>query len=260
VVAERRTVKARWYDRDPLRTIPLLLLLLPGAALADQVFLKDAGSVTGRIVEQTDSLVRVDVGGGIVGLPMDRVDRVVKGRCALDDYEDRAKKLKPNDVEGWKKLGLFASQAGLNAQAQDAFKHVLSLAPNDAEANGALGLVQLDGRWVTEEESYQARGYIRYEGEWMTPAQAQAAQAAAANDQARRDAEDRARDAEAAARDAQARAAEAEAAAKKAQQQSYYNSPVYWGGWGYGVSAWPAGQPAAPATFTPTSQLRRMPR
>jgi len=235
-----------------LKPVPLLLFLLPSALFADQVFLRDAGSITGKIVEQTATNVRVDVGGGVIGVPMDRVDRIEKGRCALDDYNDRAKKLGPNDVDGWKKLGRWASQEGLRAQAQDAYKQVLKSAPNDPQANEAMGLVQLNGRWVTETESFQARGFVEYDGEWMTPAQAQVAQTQAANDQARRDAEQRARDAEAATRDAEERAKDAE---ERAEQSERYSSPMYWGGWGYGVTAWPSG-PAPDPVFTPRSQIK----
>jgi len=74
----------------------------------------------------------------------------------------------------------------------------------------------------------------------MTPAEAQIAQTREANDRARRDAEQRARDAEAATREAESRAKEAEARAKEAESRQY-NYPMYWGGWGYGVSTWPAG-------------------
>ena len=236
-----------------MRMAPLLLFLAPATLFADQVFLRDAGSITGKIVEQTKENVRVDVGGGVIGVPMDRVERIEKGRCALDDYNDRAKKLAPTDVEGWKKLGGWASSAGLPAQAQDAYKHVLTQAPNDRHANEALGLVELNGKWVTEVESYKARGFVEYDGEWMTPAQAQAAQAEEANDRARKDAEQRARDAEQATRDAEKKAVDAEARAKKAESSSY-SYPTYWGGYGYGVTTWPGGAAPAPV-FTPKSQI-----
>jgi len=244
-----------------MRRFPVLLFLLalPRMVLADQVFLKDAGSLTGRIVSQTATKVEVDVGGGIVGVPMDHVARIEKGRCALDDYEDRASKLAPSDAAGWRKLGKWANDQGLSSQAQEAYQKVLKLSPNDPEANQAFGRVELNGKWVTEEESYRARGYVEYQGEWMTPAEVQVAQQNDANQRARRDAEDRARQAEEQARDAERRTAEAQEEARKAQQSSY-NYPVYWGGYGYGVSSWPSGQPAPPATFTPKSALIRQPR
>jgi len=238
-----------------MKRLGWLLAFVSVPVFADQVFLKDAGSIEGRIVEQTATTVSVDVGGGVVGVPMDRVERIQKGRCALDEYEDRARKLAPTDAAGWKKLGRYANDQGLSTQAQEAYKKVLKIAPNDAEANGALGLVNLDGRWVTEAESYRARGYVEYQGEWMTPAQAQVLQTEAANDQARRDAEQRARDAETAAREADARAEEAEERAKEAERAQTYYDPLYYGGWGYGVTSWPAA-PVSTPKFATASQIR----
>lgn len=233
-----------------LRKVPLLLLLLPTALFADQVFLKDAGSITGRIVDQNATTVRVDVGGGIIGVPMDRVEKIVKARCALDEFDDRAKKLAPSDVAGWKKLAQWAASESLSAQAQLSYKKVLAVAPNDPEANAAFGRMQLDGKWVSQEESYRAKGYVQYDGEWMTAAEAQLAESRAANDRSRRDAENRAADAESAARDADARAAKAEEKAKNAESRN--NSNVYWGGFGYGVNSWPQGDLVnAGSTWTP---------
>jgi len=237
-----------------VRKAPLLLFLVPASLFADQVFLKDAGSITGRIVEQTDTLVRVDVGGGIIGVPADRVERIEKGRSALDDYDDRAKKLAPTDAAGWNKLGQWASQQGLGTQARDAYRHVLKIAPNDPEANTGLGMVQLEGRWVTEEESFRARGYVKYEGEWMTAAEAQLAETRYANDKARQDAEQRARDAEAATRDAEDRARDAESRAREAER----NSLNWGGGWGYGMTAWPTGMTPDPP-FDPDAGIREHP-
>jgi hypothetical protein len=242
-----------------LRKAPFLLFLVPAALFADEVFLKGAGTITGRIVEQTADVVKVDVGGGVMGVPMSNVERIVKGRCALDEYEDRARKLGPNDVAGWRKLGAWASQQGLSAQSQTAYKKVLAIDPNDAQANEAMGLVQLNGKWVTEEESYRAKGYVKYDGEWMTPAEAKVAQDSYAANQARRDAEQRARDAEAATRDAEARAKEAQERAKKAEEAQRYVDPIYWGGWGYGVTTWPAGN-GNPRIIPPSQIPVRVPR
>jgi hypothetical protein len=225
-----------------LRKLPFVLFLVPAALFADEVFLQGAGTISGRIVEQTDQVVKVDVGGGIVGVPMSRVAKIVKAPCPLDEYDARAAKLAPADSAGWLKLAVWASQNGLPMNAHDAYEKVLVSAPNNAEARQALGYVKLDGKWLTEEESYVASGYVKYHGEWMTPAQAQVEQTHDAQDKARRDAEHRAQDAENAAREADQRADEAEKRAKKAEQEAQrYAAPVYWGGYGYGVTTWPVG-------------------
>lgn len=239
-----------------MRKLPLLLFLVPAALFADEVFLQGAGTISGRIVEQTATTVKVDVGGGIVGVPMSRVERIVKARCPLDDYEARAAKLAPNDTAGWLKLAEWASKNGLPMNAHDAYEKALASSPDNAEARQALGYTKLNGRWLTEDEAYEASGYVKYNGEWMTPAQAQIEQNSAAADQARRDAEHRAQDAEIAAQQADQRAEEAKERAKKAEEDAQrYANPVYWGGYGYGVNTWPSGTVGTTPRFIPASQI-----
>jgi hypothetical protein len=218
----------------------VLVLFVPGVLFADEVYLKDAGSISGRVVEQNETTVKVDIGDGFISVPAARVERIEKKPSALDEYEARAAKLGPQDVEGWKTLAHWAYQQGYAAQARQACKKVLAIAPDDADARRALGFVSLDGKWVTLEESYRAKGYVKFDGEWMTPSEAQAAQAAVAADRAKRDAEHRANATENAAVQEQARAekyAERERYEKEKAEQ--LNPPVYWGGWGYGASSWP---------------------
>jgi hypothetical protein len=229
-----------------VRKIHFLLLLLPALCglpallFADEVFLKGGGTFAGRIVEQTETMVTVNIGDGVVGVPMSRVDRIVKGRSPLHEYDEKAAKLGARDTAGWRSLGHWAMQQGLSAQSRQAYEKVISVAPDDPEAREALGYVLIDGRWLTEEESYRARGFVKYDGEWMTPEEAKVAQSDAAADQARQDAEQRAKEAEIDAMQAEARAHKAEERAKWAESTQSWNLPVAWGGWGYGMTAWPS--------------------
>ena len=218
----------------------ILVLFVPGVLFADEVYLKDAGSISGRVVEQNETTVKVDIGDGFIAVPASRVERIEKGRSALDEYADRAAKLGPQDVEGWKTLARWASKEGYPGQAREACNKVLAIAPNDPDARKALGFVSLDGKWVTLEESYRAKGYVKFDGEWMTPAEAQAGQAAIAADRAQRDADYRANAVENAAVQEQARSEKAEERARYDKEKAeQLNPPVNWGGWGYGVSSWP---------------------
>ena len=192
-------------------------------------------------MEQTETMVTMDIGDGVVGVPVVRIERIVKGRSPLDDYDERASRLPADDAGGWRSLGLWASQHGLSAQSRQAYEKVLEIEPNDPEARGALGFVLLDGRWLTEEESFRARGYVKHDGEWMTRTEAQMARSAASADQARQEAERRANEAEAAAILADSRAEKAEERARQAEEKDVWSQPpVYWGSWGYGVSGWPS--------------------
>jgi len=243
-----------------LRKLPFLLFLVPAALFADEVFLQGAGTITGRIVEQTATTVKVDVGGGIVGVPMSRVDHIVKARCPLDDYEARAAKLAANDTAGWLKLAEWASKNGLPMNAHDAYEKALASSPDNAEARQALGYTKLNGRWLTEDEAYKASGYVKYNGEWMTPAQAQVEQTSEAQDKARKDAEYAALAAEQRADEAEARAEEAEKEAKEAQEAQQYAYPGYgyYGGYAYGVTSWPTGTgPNLGAGSRPSGGIRR---
>jgi hypothetical protein len=219
------------------RSVLLVLAVLScAAACADEVYLKGGGRVSGRVVQRTATSVEIDVGGGTVAVPAKQVERIVEGRCALDVYYDRAGALDPKDREGWAASGRWASDQGLSTQSREAYQRVLAIDPSDAEANQALGNVQVDGRWMTEEAAYRARGYVQFEGEWMTPAEQQAIQgerARADSDRARAEAEARARQAEARAEEAEARAKAAEEA-----QQTQEGLPLWWG-WGPGPVLWP---------------------
>ena len=162
-----------------MRKLACLLILLPTAVFADEIFLKGGAKFTGRIQEETATMVTIDIGDGVIGVARSRIDHIVKGKSALDEYDERAAKLKPKDAAGWRSLGSWAAQQGLSAQSRQAYQNVLTSLPNDQEARTALGYVQYQGKWVTEEESYSAQGYVRVGGEWVTAAEAQAMDAAA---------------------------------------------------------------------------------
>jgi hypothetical protein len=199
-----------------------LIALLPSALLADTVYLKGGGKVQGRIVTRTETAVEVDVGAGNMKVSMANVDRIVEGASPLTEYASRAAALGPQDVEGWRNLARWASSQGLNTQSKQAWEKVRALAPGDAEANQALGQVQVGSRWVSEEESYRSRGYVKFEGEWMTPAEQQ-----------------RIQQERSAARSARPESPPPREAPKpKADEETQEGIPLYWG-WGVGPSAWP---------------------
>ena len=230
---------------------PILVLagcVLTQAASADEVFLKSGGRLSGRIVSRTATTVEVDVGAGRISVPASSVLRIEEGRSALQEYEERAGRVPAGDANAWVALGEWASAQGLGSQAREAYHRALSASPNNPRANEALGNVQVDGRWVSEEDSYRARGYVRFEGEWITPAEHAAIlrERAAEAEQERQyqEGQQRVREAEARAQEAEARARQAETEAAEAQQ-SNEGLPV-WYGWGAGPVSWPTGPIVTP--------------
>ena len=149
----------------------VVAFLALGAAplLADEVYLRGGGQISGVIVSRTQSAIEVDIGGGTLTVQKSQVVRIEESISPLQEYRTRAAAVAPGDVEGWRELARWARGRSLSTQAKEAWRKVVELAPDDEEANRALGRVLLDGRWVTEEESYQARGFVEFEGEWVTP-------------------------------------------------------------------------------------------
>jgi hypothetical protein len=229
-------------ERTGTLIVAVAVVILPGAALSDEVFLKSGGQLSGRIVSRTAATVEVDVGAGRIAVPASSVVRIEEGRSALQEYEERAGRIPAADANAWIVLGEWASAQGLSSQAREAYHRALAASPNEPQANAALGNVQVNGRWVSEDESYRAKGYVKFEGEWMTPAEHDAIlrERAAEADQERRrlEGEQRTREAEARAQEAEARARQAEAEAKEAQEAS--EGLPLWYGWGVGPVSWPS--------------------
>lgn len=215
------------------------LALLPTLAGADEVLLRGGGKISGRILARTETSVQVDVGPGIITVPMTSVLSIEERRTTLDEYEERAARLRANDAAGWLQLANWAAGEDLNTQARRTYEKVVAIDPQNVDANHALGRVLVEGRWVSEQEGYRARGLVQFEGEWMTPVDRDAIlrqRDARVVELTRIDADRRLREAEARAADAEARARQAEAAAA---QYGAGTSLWYGGGWWPGY-AWPS--------------------
>jgi hypothetical protein len=238
------------------------LALLPASASADEVFLKSGGRLTGRILVRTATSVSVDVGPGTVTVSMASVDRIEEHRSILDDYDARASALGSDDARGWVALARWAAAEGLGTQARRGYERALAIDPDNADANRALGRTLVDGRWLTEAESYRARGYVQFEGVWMSAADREATltrrEAAVQAEWARLDADRRVRDAEARAAEAEAQAREAQAAAAT----STAGIPLWWGSYGWAPGyGWPGTgkHRPRPSPYAPSGTLGTWP-
>ena len=218
-----------------------VLVLAAFPVLADTVFLRGGGQITGEIIEQTEGAVTIDVGGGTMTARMPSVVSIEKGTSPLQEYRARAAALSEDDTEAWRELARWAKSKVLSSQASNAYSHVVAALPDDQEANQGLGRVKFGGQWVTEEESFVARGFVEFEGEWMTPGERQAIlKDRRASEQADRQ-----------ANEAAIRAIEAEQKADKQreateQENAHRANSVNWG-WGAGPRYWPTPSKPMPA-------------
>lgn len=213
------------------------------AARADEIQIRGGGRINGLIVERTDRAVVVETGPGRVTLPMSRIERIVSARSPIEIWQERSAGLDLRDARGWASLGRWAEDAGLGTRADEAWRHVLAVDPLNAEANRAMGRIQVNGTWLDEDEAYRARGYVRYDDRWVTPAEHEALVRERAADDAAEQAraEARAREAEARARQAEAEA-QADAAASMAAGYGDGSIPLWMGGgYGYGLGGYGMG-------------------
>jgi hypothetical protein len=157
-----------------VRRAILVVVLAAVPVLADDVYLRGGGQITGEIVEQTASSVSVNVGGGTLSVQASSVLRIEKNASPVREFRTRAAKIPAGDAEAWRGLGRWAADEGLATLSGQAYAKVVAILPNDAEANTALGRIKLNGKWVTEEEGYRALGYVELDGEWMTPTEQKA--------------------------------------------------------------------------------------
>jgi hypothetical protein len=222
----------------------VVIALVAAPLLADDVYLRGGGQITGKIVEQSDERVTVNIGSGTMSVRMASVVRIEKGASPVQEYQARAEKIPSGDAEAWRELARWAADEGLATMSGQAYSRVVTVLPNDPEANRALGRVQLGGKWVTEAESYRAQGFVEFEGEWMRPGEQQAILAE------RRAREESDRQALAAQIQAD-QEAERERKAKEAAEREKFlrgglpqlGDPT---GWGSGLTYWPV-QPVQPA-------------
>jgi hypothetical protein len=154
-----------------LRRALLIIALVTPPLFADHVLLKGGGRLSGEITEETADAVTIDIGAGKMTVAMSTVVGIERSTSPLQEYRAHAATLSDNDIEGWRKLGRWATDHALSAQAHEAYSRVHHAVPDDAEANRALGLVLHEGRWIPEEESYKARGFVKFGGDWMMPAE-----------------------------------------------------------------------------------------
>ena len=159
------------YSAFRVKRAFLAIVLLAVPVCADEVLMKGGGRLTGQISSQTEEAVTIDIGAGTMTVPMSSVVDIKRGASPLAEYRDRAAKLSPDAIEGWRELGRWANRHGLSVQAHEAYRKVRAANPNDLDANRALGLVLYEGTWMSEEDSYKARGYVKHGSDWMSPAE-----------------------------------------------------------------------------------------
>lgn len=155
----------------------LLCCLLPvlvvnaGLACRAEVFVLANGSrISGELINREEKPRKQYViklaGEGKITLAASQVEQVLNRRPEEEEYE-KIRPAYPDTVEGQWALAEWCRQQRLPLERETHLKRIIELDPNHADARRALGYVQIDGQWATQDELMIERGYKRYKGRWM---------------------------------------------------------------------------------------------
>lgn len=147
------------------------LAALPAAA--DELFLKNGSRVEGKIVEAGNTVI-VEMDVGTVTFRRSEVARIVLGPSALQEFDDKVRALKADDLDGRHRLALWARQRDLGNRARQLLEDIIVSDPDHAAARAELGYRKHEGRWMTEAEVRAAQGLVLFRGAWVKQSEAQA--------------------------------------------------------------------------------------
>jgi HEAT repeat protein len=148
----------------------LALLLFAAAPWADEVELTSGTIVEGKVLDLGDSIKIVKSNGSAV-YPKSMVRKITPKKTVEELYEDTARGLKDEDLDGHLKLARWCLEKKLQKEAAAEFKKVIALNADHEEARTGAGFQKVNGKWLSEDEANEARGLVRHKGRWMTPEQ-----------------------------------------------------------------------------------------
>lgn len=142
--------------------------VLSPARAQDVVWKNDGGKLRGRIVREGRDGVTIETPGGTYTVPHGEIARVERGADVLSELEQKRGRIKTGDLRGWLDLGKWCQNQELWPQAIDCFGEVLAIEPDHEDARFELGYRRLEGKWVTEGAYFEAKGFKRWVDRWVT--------------------------------------------------------------------------------------------
>lgn len=145
----------------------LVSMLFAASAAADDVHLVDGRVLSGRVSTEGSRYTIVDRDRKYA-VAKAKVEKIVKRRSFMDDYEERLDKLPVDDAEAIYEFGKWLEENDWATRARLAYAEVLDLDPDHRGARKALGYRLYEGEWVSPEEENRRKGLVEFEGRWYT--------------------------------------------------------------------------------------------
>ncbi len=126
-------------------------LVIAVGAWADVIVLTNGDRVEGKIVEETESIVKIETEFGPITLAKRGIKQIIREGPVNAEYKEKAKELAKEHV----KLGLWCNEKGLGKEARKHFEMALKFDPDNEDARKALGYVKKDDKWVKKGQEPQ---------------------------------------------------------------------------------------------------------
>ncbi len=112
--------------------------VLAPLARADIVHLNTGGVVKGEIIAETDEGVKIKTAGGVTTIFREDIAKIERGATPESTYQERLKKLAPNDADGHYQLGAYLRKIRMEKEARECFEKALRIDPTHFPARAAL--------------------------------------------------------------------------------------------------------------------------
>jgi hypothetical protein len=157
--------------RNLFRWLILVTVFNAGYVCRAEVFvLANGGRISGELMNREEKprkqyIIKV-AGQGQVTLAAAQVEQVLNRRAEEEEYE-KIRPVYPDTVEGQWALAEWCRHQKLPVERETHLKRIIELDANNADARRALGFVQIEGQWTTQDALMIERGYKRYKNRWM---------------------------------------------------------------------------------------------
>ena len=130
-------------------TVAFFMTVWAAPGRGDTVYLKDGVQKEGKILEETDDEVVLEM--TIIGMKAslhikkDEIDHIERTKSRKESLADEEGKLEANDADGWHKLGLKYKAVGEVEEAKRCFGKALRANPQHEGAAKEMGGVSIEG-------------------------------------------------------------------------------------------------------------------
>lgn len=146
--------------------ISVLFFLLCANLHADILHLKDGRYLEGRISIEKDGYLVTEKHCKLL-VKKERVLFFEKKLLPREEYLQRSKEVKPDDIEANYILGLWCKQHKMTTLAEKHFNQVFKFSPNHKQARKAAGYMRYKKEWFSKSEYMRKKGYTFYNGKWF---------------------------------------------------------------------------------------------